>query len=90
MVAGADAARALNRGCPLDFDPRAFPAGGCAQSVLGHIGALFHKPGEAPAFVVMVARSFADDARDFLIASAATGGYRLAAAVPFGTAAATD
>jgi sarcosine oxidase subunit gamma len=68
-VAGSDAARVLNRGSPLDLDPRVFPAGHCAQSLLGHIGALIHRPGDAPSFVVMVARSFSADAwrdlRDF-------------------------
>ena len=61
-VSGTSAARVLNRACPLDFHPRSFAKGACAQSVLGHINALFYKPGEDPSFVVMVARSFASDA----------------------------
>ena len=62
-VAGADAGRVLNRGCPLDFDSRVFGAGHCAQSLLGHVAATFHRPGDAPAFIVMAARSFAADVR---------------------------
>ena len=75
-VAGAAAPRVLSRGCPLDFHPRAFPSGHCAQSLLGHIGALFYRPDDAPRFVVFVARSFAKDARHHLEASIATEGQR--------------
>ena len=76
MMAGARAARALNRSCPLDLHPSAFPAGRCAQSVLGHINALLYKVDERPAFIVMVARSLAVDAWGDLCASAGTEGYR--------------
>jgi sarcosine oxidase subunit gamma len=73
-LSGAAAARVLNRGCPLDLHPTAFPAGHCAQSVLGHIGVLLYRPGEEAAFVVIVARSFAADALEFLRTAAATEG----------------
>jgi len=33
-VAGAEAAAALNAGCPLDLDPAAFPVGMCTRTVL--------------------------------------------------------
>jgi sarcosine oxidase, subunit gamma len=59
MVSGEGAYRALSRGCPLDLDPHAIPAGRCAQSMLGHVNALLHRPGEQVAFMVMVPRSFA-------------------------------
>jgi sarcosine oxidase subunit gamma len=72
-VSGAAAACVLNRGCPLDLHPSAFPAGHCAQSMLGHITALFYRPDESPAFIVMVTRSFANDAWRDLRASAANG-----------------
>jgi sarcosine oxidase subunit gamma len=75
-VAGANAARALNRACPLDLHPSVFGTGQCAQSVLGHINALFHEPDDA-SFVVMVARSFAADAWRTLCDAAATNGYRV-------------
>lgn len=73
-VAGPAAARVLNRGCPLDLHPDAFPAGHCAQSVLGHLTALLHRPDDAPAFIVIVARSYAREAQEFLRAAAATEG----------------
>lgn len=81
-VAGAAAAQALNRACPLDLHPRAFRTGQCAQSVLGHINALVHKPDDG-AFIVMVARSFAADAWQTLCEAATTDGYRIVSACPF-------
>ena len=82
-VSGATAARVLNRACPLDFHPRMFAAAQCAQSLLGHVPALFHKPGDAPSFVVLVARSFAADALHVLCASAQSDGYRIVEASRF-------
>lgn len=74
-VAGSASARVLNRGCPLDLHADAFPAGHCAQSLLGPITTLLHRPDESSAFIVIVARSYARDAWEFLRASAATEGY---------------
>ena len=73
-VAGSAAARVLNRGCPLDLSPDVFPAGHCAQSLLGHVTALFHRPDESSTFIVIVARSYARDAWEFLRAAAMTEG----------------
>jgi sarcosine oxidase, subunit gamma len=84
-VSGAAASRVLGKGCPLDLHPRAFPAGRCAQSLLGHIHALFYRPDDASTFIVMVARSFAADAWRELLASAACDGYRIDPAAPFVT-----
>lgn len=82
-ISGPEVARVLNRGCPLDFHPGAFPAGHCAQSVFGHINALFYRPDDRPAFLVMVARSLAADARHDLWAAALPEGPRVAPALPF-------
>ena len=70
-VSGVDAPQVLNRSCPLDLHPRAFTAGRCAQSLLGHINALLYRPDERPMFVVIVARSLAADAREALDAAMA-------------------
>jgi sarcosine oxidase subunit gamma len=83
-VSGVAAPRVLNKGCPLDLHPQTFAAGRCAQSVLGHLNALFYKPDDASTFIVMVVRSFAADAFDFLTASAAADGYRIGPPVSFG------
>ncbi len=74
-MSGAHAATALAKGCPLDFHPRAFAAGTCAQSVLAHVNALVEKHDDAPTFTVMVARSFARDVWRELCLSAAQYGY---------------
>ena len=76
-VSGPDTARMLNRSCPLDFHRHAFAPGACAQSLLGHVNALYYRPSEADEFVVIVARSFAVDAWENLCAAAATDGYRV-------------
>jgi sarcosine oxidase, subunit gamma len=76
-IRGNGAAALLARRCPLDFHPSAFPVEGCAQSLLGHVGALFYRS-DADTFVVMVARSFARDAWHALCVSAAADGYDVA------------
>ena len=74
-VAGAHAATVLAKSCPLDFHPRAFPEGACAQSLFGHVNALVYRRAVAPAFTLMVARSLARDAWLTLCRSAAPYGY---------------
>jgi sarcosine oxidase subunit gamma len=78
-VRGERAARVLNRGCPLDLHPRAFPPGGCAQTLLGHVTALLCRREEPGAFIVLVARSFADDVWTDLCGWAASEGCRTVA-----------
>jgi sarcosine oxidase subunit gamma len=73
-VSGPRATDVLAKGCPLDFHPRAFSAGTCAQSLLGHVNALFIKHDDAPTFTVMVARSFAREVLHALVESAAQYG----------------
>ncbi len=75
MVKGLRAAAVLAKNCPLDFHPRAFLAGNCAQSLLGHINALIERPDATPTFVVMVPRSFAQDGWRQLCRSSAQYGY---------------
>lgn len=74
-IAGKHAANILAKACPLDFHLRTFPAGHCAQSLLGHINALIFRPDAIPAFMVMVARSLAHDAWQSLCLSSAEYGY---------------
>ena len=82
-ISGTHSATVLAKGCPLDFNPHVFAAGTCAQSLLGHINALFVKPNDAPVFIVMAARSFARDAWRWLLEAAAQYGaeVRLPAAI---------
>jgi sarcosine oxidase subunit gamma len=82
-LTGSSAAAVLNAGCPLDLHPRAFPAGTCAQSLLGHVGALVYRPDDAERFVVMVARSYSAGAWHDLSTWAGSAGYRMGTAQPF-------
>jgi sarcosine oxidase subunit gamma len=84
-VSGSSAARVLNRSCPLDLHPRLFPPGRCAQSMLGHVNALFYKPGQDPRLLVLVARSFAADAWSDLCTAAAADGYGVGPGTSFGS-----
>ena len=74
-ISGPYAATVLAKSCPLDFHPRVFAEGACAQSVFGHVNALFYKRDATPSFTVMVARSFARDVWRTLCVSAAQYGY---------------
>jgi sarcosine oxidase, subunit gamma len=73
-VAGPRAETLLAKDCPLDFHPRAFAAGTCAQSVLGHVNALFYRR-DSSAFTVIVARSHARGVWRSLCQSAAQYGF---------------
>ena len=68
-VSGPSARALLQKGCPLDFHPRAFVAGACAQSILAKAGATLHlfadesaaqAGAEGPVFDIYVLRSFAE------------------------------
>jgi len=62
-LAGPSARDVLAKGCPLDLHPRAFPVGGCAQSLLAKASVLIHlvddDPRSGAGFDPHVARSFA-------------------------------
>lgn len=75
MIRGTNAARVLNRLCPLDLHPSSFPPAAAKQSLLGYIHALYYRADEH-AFVVIVARSFAADAARELREAARSEGYR--------------
>jgi sarcosine oxidase subunit gamma len=81
-IAGENAATLLAKSCPLDFHVRVFPIGACAQSVYGHVNALFYRNGDT-AFTLFVARSFARDVWQQLCASAAHYGYDVVPPAPF-------
>lgn len=82
-ISGPRAADVLAKGCPLDFHPRAFAAGTCAQSVFGHVSVLIDKRDDGPTFTVMVARSFARDVWHALCEASAQYGYEVLAPAPF-------
>jgi sarcosine oxidase, subunit gamma len=82
-LSGARAADVLAKGCPLDFHPRAFAVGACAQSAYGHINVLLEKRDETPTFTLMVARSLARDVDHALGDVAAQYGFDVLAARPY-------
>ena len=58
-LSGPEARAVLAKGCPLDFHPRVFEPGRCAQSRLAKCQALIHQTDAAPTFEIHVNRSFA-------------------------------
>ncbi len=60
QVSGARAAELLAGFCPLDLQPTAFPVGTCAQSLFGHVNALYYAHATG-GFTVFVARSLYQD-----------------------------
>ena len=62
-LAGPSARDVLAKGCPMDLHARAFPVGGCAQSLLAKAAVLIHlvddDPRSGASFDLYVARSFA-------------------------------
>ena len=75
-VRGPKALHLLASGCPLDLHPKTFAPDSCAQSLLGHVAALYHRQADGD-FTVYVARSFADDVWAALCSSAAQYGYEV-------------
>lgn len=82
-IRGPHAERILSQGCPLDLDARVFAPGRCAQSVFGHMSALFYRHAKTADWTVLVARSLADDAWRSLCVAAATDGYDVESASAF-------
>ena len=74
-LSGPRTTAVLAKGCPLDFHPRAFAPGACAQSLVGHVNPLYIAHDDAPTFTVMVARSFARDVWHLLCDTAAQYGF---------------
>ena len=59
-LSGPGARRILEKGCPLDLHPRAFPAGACGQSQFLQAVLLIAKLDDSPSFLIRTRRSFAE------------------------------
>lgn len=70
-IAGAKARDVLASRCAVDFHPRAFGPGACVVTSLARLAAVIHQIDAAPAFEVLVARSFARELWHSLAESAA-------------------
>ena len=66
VLSGPDACAVLGKGCSLDFHPRVFGPGRCAQSRLAKCQALIHQTTDAPEYEIHVQRSFAQYAWTWL------------------------
>ena len=78
-IRGPRAAMVLAKSCPLDFGVEAFGVGACAQSLFGHVNALFYREDDIPTFLMLVARSLAADVWWTLCESSAQYGYEVEA-----------
>ena len=68
----------LAKGCPVDFHPRVFGIGQCAQSHLGKAPVLIGQIEEQPYFELIVRRSFAEYLWTWLEVAAAEYGFEVA------------
>ena len=69
LLRGPQATAVLNAGCPLDFDPDAFPIGMCTRTVLAKAEIMLWRTG-AEAFRIEAMRSFLPYVRGFLAEAA--------------------
>jgi sarcosine oxidase, subunit gamma len=83
VVRGPHAPTVLGKLCPIDLDVSGFPAGGCAQTLLGHVNAMIYRPDAGSGFAVLVARSLWRDAWQSLCTAAAPVGYDVVPSVAF-------
>ena len=60
MLEGPRSRELLAKGCTLDLHPQAFGPGACAQSGLAKANVLLGVLDDAPTFIIVVRRSFAD------------------------------
>lgn len=60
LLEGARARDLLAKGCTLDLHPQVFKPGDCAQSGLAKANILIGLEEDAPTFIIVVRRSFAD------------------------------
>jgi sarcosine oxidase subunit gamma len=79
VLRGAPVRELLSKECPLDFDPRFFRPGTCAQSRLSKAPVLLHALDDGSGFVIVIRRSFADYFRLWLEDAAAEYGLRKSA-----------
>jgi sarcosine oxidase subunit gamma len=82
-LTGPHAADVLAKGCPLDFHPRAFAAGTCAQSLYGHVAALIDRRDDTPTFTLLAARSYARDVWHALCQASTQYGFDVLPPAPF-------
>ncbi len=76
-VSGPRARDVLAKGLPVDLDPRAFPLGSAAASVIGHMGVQLWQVDDTRSYDIAVFRSLSQSFWRWLTASAAEFGYEV-------------
>lgn len=84
QVGGVSAADLLASFCPLDLHPGVFAPGACAQSLFGHLNALYYANAESE-FTIFVARSLYRDAWQALCEAGRRHGFTIGEAARFTT-----
>jgi heterotetrameric sarcosine oxidase gamma subunit len=78
-VSGPRARDVLAKGLPVDLDPRAFPLGSAATSVIGHMGVQLWQLDNTRSYNIAIFRSLSQSFWRWLTSSAAEFGYEVAA-----------
>ena len=76
-VSGPRARDVLAKGLPVDLDPRAFPLGSAATSVIGHMGVQLWQVDDTRSYDIAIFRSLSQSFWRCLTASAAEFGYEV-------------
>jgi sarcosine oxidase subunit gamma len=76
-VSGPRARDVLAKGLPVDLDPRAFPLGSAAASVIGHMCVQLWQVDDTRSYDIAVFRSLSQSFWRWLTASAAEFGYEV-------------
>ncbi len=78
-ISGPRARDVLAKGLPIDLDPRVFPLGSAATSVISHMGVQLWQADDTRSFDIAVFRSLSESFWRWLTASAAEYGYAVEA-----------
>lgn len=65
-ISGAHARSVMAKSCSLDFHPRKFSSGRCAQTIFAQVAALIHQPGAEPRYCVYAEESLTHYLRTWL------------------------
>jgi methylglutamate dehydrogenase subunit D len=76
-VSGPRARDVLAKGLPIDLDPRAFPLGSAATSVIGHMGVQLWQVDDTRSYDIAIFRSLSHSFWRWLTASAGEFGYEV-------------
>jgi sarcosine oxidase subunit gamma len=76
-ISGARARDVLAKGLPIDLDPRVFPLGSAATSVISHMGVQLWQLDDTRSYDIAIFRSLSESFWSWLAASAAEYGYEV-------------